>query len=240
MITGRSQPYLKTAAAVRSDSEAVFTLINGILGGGVLGCAPPLVPLPHRSLAPNAEERYKRAPIQLLCVSKRHVGRMQSLSQVMEAQRTAAWHRLIDWPTSAASVASRQCRPLQLCAAVLLHHRPVGRRLILRCLVEPREHASCLRRAAGCTRVTQDPLGATSAAMSICGAGIRSLSRQCGVVMTSAMVLMCFCACQLSMQLLLAASQLSGRRSLEDLAHHCFGRVGRNAVQIAVFLLNMG
>ena len=54
------------------------------------------------------------------------------------------------------------------------------------------------------------------------------------------MVLMCFCACQLSMQLLLAASQLSGRRSLDDLAHHCFGRVGRNAVQIAVFLLNMG
>lgn len=64
--------------------------------------------------------------------------------------------------------------------------------------------------------------------------------RQCGLLLTSSMVLLCFGACQMSMQLLLASSQLSGRRSLEDLAYHCFGRVGKSAVQTAVFLLNMG
>lgn len=42
------------------------------------------------------------------------------------------------------------------------------------------------------------------------------------------------------MQLLLAASQLSGRRSLDDLASHCFGHIGRKVVQTCVFCLNMG
>lgn len=64
--------------------------------------------------------------------------------------------------------------------------------------------------------------------------------RQCGLALTSLLLLLCFAACQLSMQLLLAASQLAGRRSLEDLASHCFGRVGRKAVQTCVFCLNMG
>jgi len=77
----------------------------------------------------------------------------------------------------------------------------------------------------------------------ILGAGILGYPfafRQCGLLLTSSMVLLCFGACQMSMQLLLASSQLSGRRSLEDLAYHCFGRVGKSAVQTAVFLLNMG
>ncbi len=77
----------------------------------------------------------------------------------------------------------------------------------------------------------------------ILGAGILGYPfayRQCGLALTSILLLLCFSACQLSMQLLLAASQLAGRRSLEDLASHCFGRVGRKAVQLCVFCLNMG
>lgn len=34
--------------------------------------------------------------------------------------------------------------------------------------------------------------------------------KQCGLVLTSLLLLLCFAACQLSMQLLLASSQLAG------------------------------
>lgn len=64
--------------------------------------------------------------------------------------------------------------------------------------------------------------------------------RQCGLGVATGLLLLCFCACQMSMQLLLASSQLSNRRSIEDLATHCFGRPGRIAVQFCIFSLNMG
>lgn len=64
--------------------------------------------------------------------------------------------------------------------------------------------------------------------------------RQCGLGVATGLLLLCFCACQMSMQLLLASSQLSNRRSIEDLATHCFGRPGRLAVQFCIFSLNMG
>lgn len=54
------------------------------------------------------------------------------------------------------------------------------------------------------------------------------------------LVLITLSASELSMRLLMVASQLVDKRSYEDLAAHCFGGAGRSAVRACVTVLNLG
>jgi len=56
----------------------------------------------------------------------------------------------------------------------------------------------------------------------------------------SLLILICLAASQLSMRLMLLSSQLSGRRSYEELAGAAFGPAGRQTVSSCIFTLNMG
>jgi amino acid permease len=47
-------------------------------------------------------------------------------------------------------------------------------------------------------------------------------------------------AAELSMRLLLIASQLTGKRSYEELARHAYGRAGAWAVDVCVVAMNVG
>ena len=42
------------------------------------------------------------------------------------------------------------------------------------------------------------------------------------------------------MRLLLIAGQLTGKRSYEELARHCFGVVGQGALDLCVVIMNLG
>ena len=64
--------------------------------------------------------------------------------------------------------------------------------------------------------------------------------RSCGMVAAAALILICLAASQLSMRLMLLSSQISGRRSYEELAGATLGRAGRQTVSSCIFTLNMG
>ncbi len=64
--------------------------------------------------------------------------------------------------------------------------------------------------------------------------------RNCGLVLTTCLVLVCLTASQLSMRLLLLASQLSSKKTYDDLAKQCFGHTGSRSVNVSISLLNMG
>ncbi|KAK9816581.1 hypothetical protein WJX72_002235 [[Myrmecia] bisecta] len=77
----------------------------------------------------------------------------------------------------------------------------------------------------------------------ILGAGLLGFPfvyRSCGLLLATLMVLLCLVASQLSMRLLLLASQLSGLKTYEDMARAAFGNSASQAVVTCVFLLNMG
>lgn len=64
--------------------------------------------------------------------------------------------------------------------------------------------------------------------------------RSCGMLAAALLILVCLAAGQLSMRLLLLSSQLSGRRSYEEVAAAALGRTGRQTVSSCIFTLNMG
>ena len=77
----------------------------------------------------------------------------------------------------------------------------------------------------------------------ILGAGVLGYPfcyKACGLVLTTVLVLVCLIAAQLSMRLLLISSQLSGKKTYEELARLCFGRAGQRVMGTCVFMLNLG
>ncbi|KAL0050456.1 hypothetical protein WJX82_011533 [Trebouxia sp. C0006] len=77
----------------------------------------------------------------------------------------------------------------------------------------------------------------------ILGAGVLGYPfcyKACGLVLTTLLILICLIAAQLSMRLLLMSSQLSGKRTYEELARLCFGRPGQRVMGTCVFMLNLG
>lgn len=77
----------------------------------------------------------------------------------------------------------------------------------------------------------------------ILGAGVLGYPfcyKACGLVLTTVLVLICLIAAQLSMRLLLMSSQLSGKKTYEELARLSFGRTGQRVMGTCVFMLNLG
>ncbi|KAA6420194.1 MAG: hypothetical protein FRX49_09857 [Trebouxia sp. A1-2] len=77
----------------------------------------------------------------------------------------------------------------------------------------------------------------------ILGAGVLGYPfcyKACGLVLTTLLILVCLVAAQLSMRLLLMSSQLSGKRTYEELARLCFGKPGQRVMGTCVFMLNLG
>lgn len=77
----------------------------------------------------------------------------------------------------------------------------------------------------------------------ILGAGVLGYPfcyKACGLVLATLLILICLIAAQLSMRLLLMSSQMSGKRTYEELARLCFGKPGQRAMSTCVFMLNLG
>lgn len=77
----------------------------------------------------------------------------------------------------------------------------------------------------------------------VLGAGVLGYPwayKTCGLVLATLLVLITLVASELSMRLLMISSQLAGKRSYEELARHCFGRVGQRAVDFCVIIMNIG
>lgn len=64
--------------------------------------------------------------------------------------------------------------------------------------------------------------------------------KTCGLGLAVLLVLVTLMAAELSMRLLLMSSQLTGKRSYEDLARHSFGWLGQWAVDSCNVALNVG
>ena len=64
--------------------------------------------------------------------------------------------------------------------------------------------------------------------------------RSCGSVLASCIMLVSLAACRFSYQLLLYCSQLSTRRSYEEMAEQALGPNGRKIIEICTAALNMG
>jgi amino acid permease len=62
----------------------------------------------------------------------------------------------------------------------------------------------------------------------------------CGLGLATVLVLITLSASELSMRLLMVASQMAGKRTYEDLAAHCFGRAGRSTVDLSITIMNLG
>lgn len=71
-------------------------------------------------------------------------------------------------------------------------------------------------------------------------AGFPFCFKTCGMALAVVLVLVTLVAAELSMRLLLMASQLTGRRSYDELARHSFGRAGQLAVHCCVVAMNVG
>jgi hypothetical protein len=78
---------------------------------------------------------------------------------------------------------------------------------------------------------------------SLLGAGLLGMPfcyKECGLVLATLLVLLTLVASELSVHLLMVASQLASKKTYEDLAHHCFGRLGQRIVDMCVFIMNVG
>ena len=62
----------------------------------------------------------------------------------------------------------------------------------------------------------------------------------CGLGLATVLVLVMLVAAELSMRLLMVASQLASKRSYEELARHSLGRLGQLAVEFSVIANNVG
>lgn len=97
--------------------------------------------------------------------------------------------------------------------------------------------------AAGLTGSATDNKACFNMVNFILGAGVLGYPfcyKACGLVLTTMLVLICLIAAQLSMRLLLMSSQLSGKRTYEELARLCFGKTGQRVMGTCVFMLNLG
>jgi hypothetical protein len=79
-----------------------------------------------------------------------------------------------------------------------------------------------------------------AAAINCCRAGFPFCFKTCGLGLALVLVLVTLAAAELSMRLLLAAAQLTGKRSYEELARHTHGRGGQLAVDVCVLAMNVG
>lgn len=71
-------------------------------------------------------------------------------------------------------------------------------------------------------------------------AGFPFCFKTCGLGLAILLVLVTLAAAELSMRLLLMSSQLTGKRSYEELARHSYGRLGQWAVDSCVIAMNVG
>ena len=77
----------------------------------------------------------------------------------------------------------------------------------------------------------------------VVGAGIVGYPmcfKSCGCALACILVLTTAIAAQFSMNLLLYAGQIAGKRSYEELARHCFGSAGQVLVDASVTVMNLG
>ncbi|KAL4442083.1 hypothetical protein ABPG77_011344 [Micractinium sp. CCAP 211/92] len=77
----------------------------------------------------------------------------------------------------------------------------------------------------------------------VIGAGVLGFPfcfKTCGLGLAILLVLVTLAAAELSMRLLLMSSQLTSKRSYEDLARHSFGRLGQWAVDSCIIAMNVG
>lgn len=77
----------------------------------------------------------------------------------------------------------------------------------------------------------------------VLGAGVLGFPfcfKTCGLGLAILLVLVTLAAAELSMRLLLMSSQLTGKRSYEELARHSYGRLGQWAVDSCVIAMNVG
>lgn len=83
----------------------------------------------------------------------------------------------------------------------------------------------------------------TTPARSILGAGILGYPycfKSSGLVLATCIMLVSMAACRFSYQLLLYCSQLSTKRSYEDLAEQAVGKIGRHMVSLCTAAVNLG
>ena len=71
-------------------------------------------------------------------------------------------------------------------------------------------------------------------------AGFPFCFKTCGLGLAVLLVLVTLVAAELSMRLLLMSSQLTGKRSYEELARHAYGAWGHAAVQLSLVAMNVG
>lgn len=77
----------------------------------------------------------------------------------------------------------------------------------------------------------------------VLGAGVLGFPfcfKTCGLGLAVVLVLVTLAAAELSMRLLLMSSQLTGKRSYEELARHTYGRAGQAAVDSCIIAMNVG
>lgn len=64
--------------------------------------------------------------------------------------------------------------------------------------------------------------------------------KECGALLGVLIVCGILAACLFSVRLLLVSSQISGKRTYEDIAAHAFGKWGHRVVNFAILVLNLG
>ncbi|GMH38063.1 hypothetical protein BSKO_05947 [Bryopsis sp. KO-2023] len=64
--------------------------------------------------------------------------------------------------------------------------------------------------------------------------------KECGALLGSVIIFCILLICLFSIQLLLISSQLSGKKTFEDLAAYAFGKTGQRAVRFSILILNLG
>ncbi len=77
----------------------------------------------------------------------------------------------------------------------------------------------------------------------ILGAGVLGYPfcfKSCGYLLATCIMLVSLLVCRFSYQLLLYCSQLSPRRSFEELAEQALGPVGRKTIEVCTAALNLG
>ena len=77
----------------------------------------------------------------------------------------------------------------------------------------------------------------------ILGAGVLGYPycfKACGLVLGTALMLLSLVACRFSYQLLLYCSQLSSRKTFEELAEQTVGKAGKQLLELCIAALNLG
>ncbi|KAL4527497.1 hypothetical protein Ndes2526A_g08720 [Nannochloris sp. 'desiccata'] len=64
--------------------------------------------------------------------------------------------------------------------------------------------------------------------------------KSCGLLLATLLVLVTVLAAEFSMQLLLLAAHVAGKRSYEEIARYCFGHLGKGLVDFSISVINLG